>query len=179
MASVVNTYARAFAEVVLSKRLDEARILGETEQMAALVRENKQLREVWEAPSIPEPQKREVLDGIVARLGVSAPVRNFMAVLIDRRRTRFLEEIVAQFRNELNQRLGRAEAEITTIRELAPQERRSLEADLAQATGKQILARYSQDGNILGGVIARVGSTVYDGSIKTQLERIRQQIVGA
>jgi len=102
-----------------------------------------------------------------------------MAVLIDRRRTRFLEEIVAQFRNELNQRLGRAEAEITTARELAPQERRTLEADLAQATGKQILARYTQDRNILGGVIARVGSTVYDGSIKTQLERIRQLIVGA
>lgn len=179
MATVVNTYARAFAEVVLSRRLDVAQIVAETQRITALVQENKPLREVWEAPSIPVTQKRAVLDGIVARLGLTVWVRNFMAVLIDRRRVRFLPEIVAQFQRELNQRLGMAEAEITTVRELTAQERGGLEADLSQATGKRIHARYTQDRNILGGVIARVGSTVYDGSVKTQLERIRQQIISA
>ena len=179
MATVVNTYARAFAEVVLAKHLDVAQVLAETERMVALVEESKALREVWGAPSIAVAQKRAVLDGLVARLGVSVWVRNFMAVLIDRGRIRLLPEIVTQFRTDLNQRLGRAEADITTARELTPQERRNLEADLSQATGKQIEARYIQDQEILGGVIARVGSTIYDGSVKTQLERIRRQIIGA
>lgn len=179
MATVVHTYARAFAEVVFARHLDATQILAQTEQIAGLVQANKELRDVWEAPSIPATQKRAVLDGIVARLGSSVFVRNFMAVLIDRRRMRFLPEIVAQFRTDLNQRLGIAEAEITTARELAPQERGSVEADLAQTTGKQIRAHYTQDRNILGGIIARVGSTVYDGSVRTQLERIRQQIVNA
>jgi F-type H+-transporting ATPase subunit delta len=179
MASVVNTYARALADVVLSKRLEVWPILAQAESMVGLLKESKPLREVWEAPSIPATQKRAVLDGIVGRLGLSVWVRNFLAVLIDRGRTRLLPEIVAQFRKELNQRLGKAEADITSARQLTAQERESLEADLAQATGKQIHALYSEDRKILGGVIARVGSTVYDGSVKTQLERIRQQIISA
>jgi F-type H+-transporting ATPase subunit delta len=79
----------------------------------------------------------------------------------------------------VNQRLGFAEAEITTARELGKDERAELERDLAQVTGKKIKARYTQDRDILGGAIARVGSTVYDGSVRGQLERIRQQLVNS
>jgi F-type H+-transporting ATPase subunit delta len=178
MASVVNTYARAFTDVVMEKRLDAARTVAETQQIAALVRDSKPLREVWDNPSIPAEQKRAVLDGIVQRAGISKMVRNFFAVLIDKGRTRFISEIVQQFAEDLNQRLGIAEAQITTARELGPEERSELEADLARATGKRIRARYARDGSVLGGVIARVGSTVYDGSVKGQLERIRQRLVG-
>ncbi len=174
MATVVSTYARAFADVVTANRLDPSRTLTETQQIAAMVEENKALREVWENPSIPAEQKRGVLDGIAKRIGTSRPVRNFIAVLIDKGRVRFLRDIVAQFAQELNQRLGFAEAEITTVRNLSAEERKGLEGDLAQITGKKIKARYVQDGKILGGAIARVGSTVYDGSVKGQLERLRQ-----
>jgi F-type H+-transporting ATPase subunit delta len=104
-------------------------------------------------------------------------VQNFIAVLIDKRRVNFLDEIVAEFAHELNQRLGFAEAEITTTRELSADERSALEADLAKVTGKKIRARYDQDKSILGGAIARVGSTVYDGSVKGQLEKIREQLI--
>jgi F-type H+-transporting ATPase subunit delta len=176
MATVTNTYARAFADVVMSMRLDAAVTLTEAQQMAAMARDNDNLREVWDAPSISAEKKRAVLDGIVKSAEISRPVRNFLAVLIDHRRTRFLSEIVAQFEQELNQRLGFAEAEITTSRELSPAERASIEADLAQLTSKKIRARYAQDPAILGGAIARVGSTVYDGSVKGQLEKIRQQL---
>lgn len=177
MATVVNTYARAFADVVMASRLDAARTLAESQQISALVRDNKVLREIWENPSIPAEQKRAVLDGIVQRGGLSRPVRNFVAVLIDKGRIRFLSEIVAQFAQELNQRLGFADAEVITARELGASERAALEADLSRVTGKTIRARYEQDRSILGGAIARVGSTVYDGSIKGQLERIKQQLV--
>ena len=177
MASVVNTYARAFADVVMANRLDAARTLAETQQISSLVRDSKELREVWENPSIPSEQKRAVLDGIVQRGGMSRPVRNFVAVVIDKGRIRLLSEIVARFAQELNQRLGFAEAEVITARELPASERTALEADLARVTGKSIRARYEQDRSILGGAIARVGSTVYDGSVKGQLERIRRQLV--
>jgi len=177
MATVVNTYARAFADVVMANRLDAARTLEEAQQMAALLRENKALREVWDNPSIPAEQKRAVLDPIVERTGMTRPVRNFVAVLIDKGRIRFLGEIVAQFAEELNRRLGFADAEITTARSLSPEEMRGLERELSRVTGKRIRARYQQDQGILGGAIARVGSTVYDGSVKGQLERIRQQLI--
>ena len=177
MASVVNTYARAFADVVVDKQLDPAKTLAEAQQISALVRESGELREVWVAPSIPAEQKRAVLDAIVKRVGISQMVRNFIAVLIDKGRVNFLQEIVAEFAHELNQRLGFAEAEITTTRELSADERSALEADLAKVTGKKIRARYDQDRSILGGAIARVGSTVYDGSVKGQMEKIREQLV--
>lgn len=177
MATVVNTYARAFADVVMASRLDAARTLAESQQISALVCDNKVLREIWENPSIPAEQKRAVLDGIVQRGGMSRPVRNFIAVVIDKGRIRFLTEIVAQFAQELNQRLGFADAEVITARELGASERAALEADLSRVTGKTIRAHYEQDRSILGGAIARVGSTVYDGSIKGQLERIKQQLV--
>jgi F-type H+-transporting ATPase subunit delta len=178
MATVTSTYARAFADVVMSNRLDATKTLAEAQQISALVRESKALRQVWEAPSIPAEQKRALLDAIVRRAGISRPVRNFVAVLIDKRRMKFLAEIVAQFAQELNQRLGFAEAEITTSRELSREERSELEQDLARVTGKKIKARYAQDRAILGGAVARVGSTVYDGSVRGQLERIRQQLTG-
>ncbi len=179
MASVTSIYARAFADVVISSRLDVQKTLAEAQQISALVRASKALREVWEAPSIPAEQKRAVLDGIVKKAGFSRPLRNFAAVLIDKGRIRFLDDIVVQFARELNERLGFAEAAITTARELGPQERSALERDLSRVTGKSIRAHYAQDQSILGGAIARVGSTVYDGSVKGQLERIRQQLVNA
>jgi F-type H+-transporting ATPase subunit delta len=177
MATVVNTYARAFADVVIEKHLDPGKTLAEIQQVAGLMSESKVLREVWDNPSIPAEQKRSVLDAIVQRAAISRPVRNFVAVLIDKGRTRFMPEIVEQFARDLNERLGFADAEITTVRELASEERSALEADLARVTGKKIRARYDRDPAILGGAVARVGSTVYDGSVKGQLERIRQQLV--
>lgn len=179
MATVVNSYARAFADVVMGSRLDAARTLAEAQQVAALAEQSRDLREVWDNPSIPAEQKRAVLDAIVQRAGISRPVRNFVAVVIDKRRTRFLSEIVKQFAHDLNERLGIAEAEVTTARDLSAQERTALEADLARVTGKTIRAKYEQNPAILGGAIARVGSTVYDGSVKGQLERIRQRLVSS
>jgi F-type H+-transporting ATPase subunit delta len=179
MASVSSTYARAFADVVMANRLDPAKTLAETEQIASLVRENKGLRDVWENPSIPAEQKRAVLDGIVNRTGISQPVRNFVAVVMDKGRMKFLSKIVERFREDLNHYLGIADAEITTARDLTTEERSELERNLGRATGKTIRAQYEEDRALLGGVVARVGSTVFDGSVRGQLERIRRQLVSA
>jgi F-type H+-transporting ATPase subunit delta len=136
MASVTNTYARAFADAVFDMRLDPAKILHEAQTIATLVAESKELREVWETPSITAEQKRAVLDAIVSREGTSRAVRNFVAVLIDHRRINFLGPIVKQFELELDRRLGFAEAEITSARDLSDPERKILESHVQKLTGK-------------------------------------------
>src|SRR5882724_2147595 len=97
MATVTNTYARALVDVVIDRKLDAAKTLAEAQSIAALVVSSKELRQVWEAPSIPADQKRKLLDAIVAKEKISGEVRNFMAVLIDKGRIHFLDAIVKQF----------------------------------------------------------------------------------
>jgi F-type H+-transporting ATPase subunit delta len=179
MASVASTYARAFADVVLSEHLNADRSLAELRTIASLLVESSELRRVWENPAIPADQKRRVLDVIAERDGVSMQVRNLVAVLIDHRRIHFLNPIIRQLEKELDARLGFAEAEITSARELGAAEKREFEGQVGKLTGKKVRARYGQDASLLGGAVVRVGSTIYDGSVKGQLERIREEISGA
>jgi F-type H+-transporting ATPase subunit delta len=178
MASVTSTYSRAFADVVLSAHLDVNRALSDLRAIASLVAESSDLRRVWENPAIAADQKRRVLDVIAERDGISKQARNLIAVLIDHRRIHFLDPVIRQLEKELDARLGFAEAEITTVRELADTERREFEAQVGKLTGKKVRAHYAQDASLLGGAVVRVGSTIYDGSVKGQLERIREQISG-
>jgi F-type H+-transporting ATPase subunit delta len=172
MASVASTYARAFADVVLSEKLDAQRATGELRRIARMLTESSDLRRVWENPAIPAEQKRRLLDAIAKRDGVEKPVRNLVAVLIDHRRVPYLDGVIQQ----LDARLGFAEAEIISARELGDAEKRSLETQVAKLTGKKVRAKFGQDSSLLGGVVVRVGSTIYDGSVKGQLEKIKEAI---
>jgi len=176
MASVTNVYARAFADAVFDGRHDPDKTLREAQAVTDLVAASKELRAVWEAPSITPGQKRAVLDAIVARQRISRIVRNFVAVLIDHRRMNFLGPVVKQFELELNQRMGFTEAEITSARELNQADRSVLESRMENLTGKKVRARYGLDDSILGGAVVRIGSTIYDGSVRGQLERLKQAI---
>jgi F-type H+-transporting ATPase subunit delta len=98
-------------------------------------------------------------------------------VIIDHRRIHQLPEIAQQFEAEVNQRLGLEEAEITSARELSAEERGRLEKRIAAATGKSIRASYRTDSSVLGGAVVRVGSTIYDGSVRGQLRRLKEELV--
>jgi F-type H+-transporting ATPase subunit delta len=176
MASIASTYARAFADVVLSAHLDADRSIAELRTIASLLNESADLRRVWENPAVPAEQKRRLLDVIAERDGISRQVRNLVAVLMDHRRIHFLEPIVAQLEKELDARLGFAEAEITSARPLGDSEKRGFEAQVGKLTGKKVRARYGQDASLLGGAVVRLGSTIYDGSVKGQLERLKEAI---
>ena len=176
MASVASTYARAFADVVLSSRLDADASIAELRTIASLLAQSSELRRVWENPAIPAEQKRRVLDVIVERDGISKQVRNLVAVLIDHRRVHFFAPIITQLEKELDARLGFAEAEITSARQLGDAEKREFEAQVGKLTGKKVRARYGQDTSLLGGAVVRLGSTIYDGSVKGQLERLKEAI---
>jgi F-type H+-transporting ATPase subunit delta len=180
MASVVGTYARAFADVVMNKSnlLDPGRMLQELHGIEALFQESDQLRRVMENPSIPGDRKRAVLDAITMKLGTTRQVRNFIAVLTDHRRLPLFSEILKQLEQELDERQGLAEAQVSTVRQLSDAEKQMLEAEITKMTGKGVRARYEQDASLLGGAVVQVGSTIYDGSVKGQLDRIKEQLVG-
>jgi F-type H+-transporting ATPase subunit delta len=179
MASVVGVYARAFADVMFSSKLDSRRMLQELHAVEALLGESVQLRRVMVNPSIPGDRKRAVLDVVAQKMGLARQVRNFIAVVTDHRRLPLLAEILKQLEQELNERMGVADAEIVSARELGESERKLLEAEVARLTGKHVRAHYRQDASLLGGALVKVGSTVYDGSVSEQLERIREQLVEA
>jgi F-type H+-transporting ATPase subunit delta len=143
-------------------------------EIARLLAESADLRRVWENPAVPADQKRRLLDAIVQREGIDKPVRNLVAVLIDHRRVQFLQRIIEQLEKELDARMGFAEARISSARELSEAEKRALEVEIEKTTGKKVRARYALDPSLLGGAMVRVGSTIYDGSVKGQLEKIRE-----
>src|ERR1700686_5425820 len=140
MASVASTYARAFADVVLSAHLDASRAVGGLREIARLLSENALLKRVWENPAVPAEQQRNLLDAIVQREGIDKPVRNLVAVLIDHRRVPFLPRIIEQLEKELDARLGFAEAKISRVGKLGDAEKRALEAQVEKASGKKVRA---------------------------------------
>lgn len=176
MASVSSRYARAFADVVLNLKLDVGQVRQELRAVVDTITSNPSLKTVWESPAIPHDQKIGLLDAVSARMGLVSAVRNLVAVIVDHGRISMLPQIARQFEVEMNNRLGLAEAEIISSRELTPEEKKALEMQIAQMTGKQVQAQYSKDANILGGAVVRIGSTIYDGSVRGQLRRMKEQL---
>jgi len=177
MASVVGAYARAFADVAVGSKLDAGLMVEQLRVVESLLNESEMLRRVLENPSIPGGQKLAVLDAVAQRAGMAREVRNFVAVLTDHRRLPLFDEVVRQVEQELNDRMGIADAEVRSARELSEAEKKMLEAEVSKLTGKHVRARYQRDASLLGGAVVQVGSTIYDGSVAGQLQRIREQLV--
>jgi F-type H+-transporting ATPase subunit delta len=176
MAAVASRYARALVEVVLEQKIDADTARQQLKTIVEAVHESIELRRVWESPAVTPEQKRAVLDAIAKQIGAVNPVRNFFAVLIDHRRMGMLDDIARQFDVELDAQLGFAQAEISSARPLSPDERREVESRVERITGKKVRARYVSNPELLGGVMVKVGSTIYDGSVRGQLERMRQEL---
>lgn len=178
MAAVAGRYARAFAEVVVQRHMDADKTVQEFTQVAELVGVSHELRNVFLNPAVDHKQKISLLDVIIKRIGGPKVLRNFVAVLIDHKRIGHIGEIAELFKQELDQRMGIAEARISSARELTAAEKKSLERRLAAMTGKTIRATYKEDAGLLGGAVVRVGSTIYDGSVRGRLQRIKEEIGG-
>lgn len=176
MASVASRYARALVEVVLEHKIDGDVARQQLREMVGAVHQSLELRRVWESPAILPEQKRAVLDAIAAKIGAVKPIRNFMAVIIDHRRIGMLDDMVRVFETELDAQLGVAEVQVSSARPLSPQEQQQVESRVYQMSAKQIRATYVVKPELLGGVVVRVGDTIYDGSVRGQLEKMRQDL---
>jgi F-type H+-transporting ATPase subunit delta len=176
MAAVTSRYARALAEVVLDKKLIPGRIREQMQGVVGLVDSSSDLRNIWDNPSVPAGQKRKLLDAISKRLVLDPMVRNFLAVLIDHHRISSMGIIARQFEKELDSRLGIAEANVKSARDLTTDERLAIENQIKLVTGKSVRASYSTDKGLIGGALVQVGSTIYDGSVRGQLNKLRETL---
>src|SRR5205823_5979708 len=162
------------------RRLDPARAVRELNEAVEVIDSSASLRRVWQNPAIAFPQKAALLDSIAQRTGYSQEARNFLAVIIEHRRIALLPQIARQLQQEIDTRQGVTEANITVAHALAPEEQRELEARIAQASGSgAIRANYKIDPALLGGAAVRIGSTVYDGSVKGQLRKLKESLTNA
>jgi F-type H+-transporting ATPase subunit delta len=177
MPVFVSHYARAFADVVADARLDTAAIDRQLGDFLATWDGSNELREVFENPAISEAQKIAVLDQMNARLGMMQQLRNLIAVLIRNDRIKHVSEVAAAYRAELDARQGIRPAEIVTARELSEPERNTLLAGVGRLAGSKIQPTFKLDRSILGGTVVRIGSIVYDGSVKGRLERLREALI--
>lgn len=173
--ALAQRYAAALADVALKKNIAQA-ALRDLESFVQVFSSSSDLKNVLESPAVSEDTKERVVVKIAERMGLHESVRNFVHLIVRHRRTSMLAEIQSAFEIELNARLGIAEAVVTTARELSGPERKDLTAALERRTGKKIEAKFSQDGALLGGAVVRVGSTVFDGSVREQLRRLREQL---
>lgn len=178
MAAFVSRYASAFLDVVTAAKLDTAAIGRQLDDFLATWDGSRELRDFFSNPAIPAAQKVAILDKLNTKLGMQKELRNLVAVLIDNGRIAQVKDVVAAYRALLQQLMGIKPAEIVTARELGKEEREALVAEVGRLAGANIDATFKQDQSILGGTVVRIGSTVYDGSVRGRLERLREELVG-
>jgi F-type H+-transporting ATPase subunit delta len=177
MASYMAAYARALADVVDSGKLDAGKVDQQLQDFADTMHDSSELREVLSSPSFKLEKRLAILDSLNEKMKLGREVRNFIAVLIRNGRLHGFNQVLAEYRREMDQRAGISEAVVTTARTLDDEERRAIEAQAAEIAGNRIRATYQQDSTLMGGVILRIGSTVYDGSIRGRLQRLKEQLI--
>ncbi len=180
MITVVSSrYARALLDVVFDPRygLDPNRVAAQLQSVESLVGESAELRHALLSPAVPNSRKRAVIAKLAPSLGLDPQVRNFCYVLVDHRRIGQIAGIREAYQNALDERLGFLRAGVTSAAALPDPQRNALQAKLAELTGKQIRMEYSVDPALIGGAVARIGSTVYDGSVRGQLDALRHRLV--
>jgi F-type H+-transporting ATPase subunit delta len=169
-------YARALFDVAREESA-LVRVHQDLTAVLSAVTDNDELARVLSSRVVPDAARRNIIVAVGDKLGVASPVGKLLGLLAERRRLALLPDISAVYAERLREHQHVVEAEVSTAAPLSPEATRALEAGLAQATGKQVTLRVAVDPSLLGGVIARVGSTVYDGSVRTQLKKMRDQLV--
>ena len=175
-------YARALVDVVTrpgGPGAGDPRILtSQLQEFEQLLQQNAELKILFTTPAIPRKKKLAVLSEIAPKMGLEAVAQNFLSVVLEHERFPYLGEMVEAFELLLHERLGIVVAQVSSARALGNAEKQELEKALCERTGKQVQMNFSLDPGLIGGVTAQVGSTIYDGSVRGQLERLRAELAG-
>lgn len=175
MKSASLQYANALADIVLQQGAAEP-ARKQLAEFAAAYAESAELRNFLASPAVTRQAKHGVIEKLVARLGASKIIRNFLFVVVDNQRAHLLPEIVETFEEVLRQRQGVAEAEVASAVALSETQKSTLMRTLERLTGKKIQAKYSLEPGLLGGAVVRIGDTIYDGSLRNRLNRLRVRL---
>ena len=178
LQTVARRYASALADVVIERR-EEREVQKEIELWASMIDSNPQLKEVFANPTVAYDHKRNILEELITRARVRETTASFLRVLLRNQRLAQLPDVAARFGQVLDERAGVVAAEITTARPIPEELKKSLHDTLASATGRTVRLTFATDEAIIGGLVARIGSTVFDGSVENNLERLAEGLVGS
>jgi F-type H+-transporting ATPase subunit delta len=170
-------YARALLDVVLNEQIDPQQIEQQLAAVADVIAQNAELQRVLTNPAVPVTGKRGVMQALTGRLQVAPPVAKLLTLLADRDRLVLVPDLLAVYRERLMEHLQIVRADVTTAMPLPPDRLAQLERRLGEVTGRKVTMTTTVDPSIIGGVVARIGSTVYDGSVATQLETMKQRLL--
>jgi len=174
---VARRYASALADVVMEQ--GEAREVQE--ELAAweqMFHSSPNLQEVFRNPTVALDQKRAVLNKLIERARPRQTTLNFLKVLLQNQRLTELGEINRKFVEILDERAGMVAAMVTTARSVPENSQQQLHAKLLSLTGKKVRVNFATDADLIGGLVTRIGSTVYDGSVRNQLQQIKERMAG-
>jgi F-type H+-transporting ATPase subunit delta len=171
-------YAKALLDVAL-KEADPAQAERDLASFVDALHQHRELRIALTTPSVPAAKKRGIVEATAATLGMAPTTVKLLALLADRDRLSLADELLAMFRELLLAHQQVVRAEIRSATPLSPEAVQAIESRLSAVTGKKVAVETVVDPDLIGGVLAKVGSTVYDGTVKTQLEKLRQQLTGA
>ena len=178
ISAVASRYANALADVVTASgsALDPKAAVAELRTFESALQGSPELHTALVTPAIPASRKKAVVARVADNLRLSRVPRNFLFILVDHRRIASLSSIIQSFELVIDERLGFARADISSARELTEPQRAALNARLEQLTGKRIRPHFAVDSSLIGGVKARIGSTIYDGSVRGQLQSLERRL---
>ena len=179
MAAFELRYARAFQQVTAAQGMNIDAVRAQLADFADTFDASRALREFLLNPSLPQADKLKVLDAIAARVGLDKTVRNFVAVLMDHGRMHALRDIVAEYSMLADEANSIADVEITSAKPLDSAERGLLEGKASELAGGKIRVTWTENAALLGGAVIRLGSSVYDGSVRGQLQQMKAHLAGA
>jgi F-type H+-transporting ATPase subunit delta len=177
LQTVARRYATALADVSIERR-EEREIQSELDQWSSMLESNPQLKEVFSNPTVAYDQKRKLVEELISRTRVRETTASFLRVLLTNQRLSQLRDIAERYGYVLDERAGLVAANVTTARPISEELKNSLHETLAAATGRKVRLTFTTDETIIGGLVARVGSTVFDGSVQNQLERLSESLAG-
>jgi F-type H+-transporting ATPase subunit delta len=171
-----NRYAKALFDVALQEQADVRKIDQDLAAVAGTFAANADVLLVARRTGLPEEKRLSLITTIADQLGVAPPVKKLLVMLTRRRGLELVPDLAEAYRERLLEHLNIVQGEVATAAPLSPETTRALQDRLSQATGKQVDLSVRVDPSLIGGVVARIGSTVYDGSVKTQLRKMKEQL---
>jgi F-type H+-transporting ATPase subunit delta len=170
-------YANALADIALAQGAAEP-VVRQLIDFRDAYAESSELRNFLATPAVDREAKHGVIEKLVARIGASKIVRNFLFIIADHGRMHFLPEIVEAFQEVVRKRQGISDAEIFSAVELSAAQKAEFAFTLERMTGQRIEAKYSLDPSLLGGAVVRIGDAIYDGSVRNRLNEMRSKLTG-
>ena len=175
--TVARRYASALADVII-ERAEEADVREELAAWEKMISANSRLLEAFSNPTVPYEQKAKVLNELITRTKVRPTTANFLRILLKNQRIAELPQVNAKLVQILDERAGVISAQVTSARPVSDATKQALEKKLGEITSKRVDLKFGTDESLLGGIVTRIGSTIYDGSVRNQLRRLGEELAG-